>query len=227
MAHKISSAFWTCRLCEKIGVIDEAQERISKLYVWLEEMNKNIEMEQTRRRQVMQRMDKMGAGEGREDIDYTLASAFDRGGPTWKKVIRRCKVQYRMRQQGGQMMQPEMQSSQDQTESSTYRPPAIGGGGGETKGENPEAEVPPLHGRRETTSVICKWFLILTKHAFKGALRVLSLVPIDKYSLLNCLRLMEYVNIITQVNPMRLKFCGEKHLKGRELGCNRCCRYHG
>jgi len=101
LAHKISSAFWTCRLCEKIGVIDEAQERILKLYVRLEEMNKNIEMEQTHRRQVMQRMDKMGASEGREDIDYTLASAFDGGGPTWKKVIRRRKVQYRMRQQGG------------------------------------------------------------------------------------------------------------------------------
>jgi hypothetical protein len=101
LAHKISSAFWTCRLCEKIGVIDEAQERISKLYVWLEEMNKNIEMEQTRRRQVMQRMDKMGASEKREDIDYTLASAFNGVGPMWKKVIRRRKVQYCMRQQGG------------------------------------------------------------------------------------------------------------------------------
>ena len=28
---------------------------------------------------------------------------------------------------------------------------------------------------------------------------------------------MEYVNIITQINPVRLKFCDEKHLKGREL----------
>jgi hypothetical protein len=32
---------------------------------------------------------------------------------------------------------------------------------------------------------------------------------------------MEYVNIITQINPMRLKFCDkfcdEKHLKGREF----------
>ena len=89
---------------------------------------------------------------------------------------------------GGKMMQPEMQSSQDQTESSTYRPPVIGGGGGETKGENPEAGIPPLHGRRETTSVICKWFL--TKHGFKGARCVISLVPIDKYSPLNYLHLM-------------------------------------
>ena len=28
---------------------------------------------------------------------------------------------------------------------------------------------------------------------------------------------MEYMNIITQINPMRLKFCDKKHLKGREL----------
>jgi hypothetical protein len=64
-------------------------------------------------------------------------------------------------------------------------------------------------------SVICKWFL--TKHAFKGALRILDKVPIDKYSPDNCLRLMEYMNIITQIDPMRLKFCNEKHLKGRGL----------
>lgn len=88
---KISSAFWTCHLCEKIGVIDEAQERISKLYVKLEEMNKSIESEQLRRRRVMRFMDKMGAGEGREDIDYTLASAFDGGGPTWDKALKQRK----------------------------------------------------------------------------------------------------------------------------------------
>ncbi|EED91468.1 predicted protein, partial [Thalassiosira pseudonana CCMP1335] len=77
LTHKITSAFWTCHLCEKMGVIDDAQDRISQLYVRLEEMNKQIEREQSRRRQVMRYMDKMSAGEGREDIDYTLASAFD------------------------------------------------------------------------------------------------------------------------------------------------------
>jgi hypothetical protein len=64
-------------------------------------------------------------------------------------------------------------------------------------------------------SVICKWFL--TKHAVKGALCVLDQFPINKYSPDNCLCLMEYVNIITQIDPMHLKFCDEKHLKGREL----------
>ena len=146
LSHKISSAFWTCHLCEKIGVIDEAQERISKLYVRLEEMNKNIEKEQTRRRQVMQYMDRMVAGEGREDIDYTLASSFDCGGPAWKKALRQRKIQHRR--------QLQQQQHQDQPDFS-YRPPAIGSprnGDGvprrkeEASAENPEAEVPPLHG---------------------------------------------------------------------------------
>jgi hypothetical protein len=35
-------------------------------------------------------------------------------------------------------------------------------------------------GKYVSRSVICKWFL--TKHAFKGALRILDQVPIDKYS---------------------------------------------
>jgi hypothetical protein len=70
-------------------------------------------------------------------------------------------------------------------------------------------------GKYVSRSVICKWFL--PKHAVKGALCVLYEVPINKYSPDNCLCLMEYVNIITQIDPMHLKFCDEKHLKGREL----------
>jgi hypothetical protein len=88
LTHRITSAFLTCNLCEKIGVMDEAQERISKLYVRLEEMNKLIETEQARRRRVMRFMDKMSSGEGIEDIDYTLASAFDaRDSPAWKHAL--------------------------------------------------------------------------------------------------------------------------------------------
>lgn len=145
LSHKISSAFWTCHLCEKIGVIDEAQERISKLYVRLEEMNKNIEREQFRRRRVMKYMDKMGAGEGREDIDYTLASGFDAADcPTWKRAVRqRRPIQQQSADGGGAL----------------YRPPAIGAprhadgtvrrsNAGSPKMmasvmENPEAEIPP------------------------------------------------------------------------------------
>lgn len=134
--HKVSSAFWTCHLCEKIGVIDEAQERISKLYVRLEEMNKSIEREQRRRRRVMRYMDNIGAGEGRDDIDYTLASAFDGDCPTWKKALAH---------------HPTQQLHRNGAVNSTYCPPAIGAprNGDRTVrrkpvAENPEAEVPPL-----------------------------------------------------------------------------------
>jgi hypothetical protein len=70
-------------------------------------------------------------------------------------------------------------------------------------------------GKYVLRSVICKWFLM--KHAVKEALCVLDQVPIDKYSPNNCLRLMEYMNIITQIDLMRLKICNKKHLKEREL----------
>ena len=79
-------------------------------------MNTNIEKEQTRRRQIMQRMDRMNADEGREDIDYTLASAFngDGGGPMWKQALRQRKLNNRKKQQqqqqGLQQSQPQDQS---------------------------------------------------------------------------------------------------------------------
>ena len=57
-------------------------------YLKMEEINKSIDKEETRRRLVMQNMDRIGAGEGREDIDYTLASAFDGDCPMWKKALR-------------------------------------------------------------------------------------------------------------------------------------------
>ncbi len=124
LSSKITSAFWTCHLCEKIGVIDEAQERISKLYVKLEEINKSIDKEQTRRRLVMQHLDRIGAGEGREDIDYTLASAFDGDCPTWKKALR--------------------QRNNTSTRSSVGAPRnADGSVRRKVSPENPEAEVPP------------------------------------------------------------------------------------
>lgn len=63
LVGQISSALWTCRLCERIGVIEHAQERISKLYVRLEEMNQFIEKEQVRRQRVMRYMDRIGAGD--------------------------------------------------------------------------------------------------------------------------------------------------------------------
>ena len=113
LAHKITSVFRTCNLCEKIGVIDEAQERISKLYVRLEEMNKLIESEQSRRRRVMRRMDRMSSGEGREEIDYTLASAFDaRDSPAWKHALTN--------------RRNHAAATANREASSSYRPPTIG-----------------------------------------------------------------------------------------------------
>jgi hypothetical protein len=113
LGHKITSAFRTCNLCEKIGVIDEAQERISKLYVRLEEMNKLIEAEQHRRRRVMRFMDKMSSGEGREDIDYTLASAFDaKDSPAWKHALINRKN--------------HAAASRENSHNPAYRPPTIG-----------------------------------------------------------------------------------------------------
>jgi transposase len=43
------------------------------------------------------------------------------------------------------------------------------------------------------------------------------LVPIDKFKPENMDRTYDYIYLISQVDPVRLKFTGEKHLKGREL----------
>ena len=47
---------------------------------------------------------------------------------------------------------------------------------------------------------------------FKGGLRVVNQVPIDKYKPDNILRLLEFIDKIYRINPYRLKFCDEKHL---------------
>ncbi|KAL7550547.1 hypothetical protein ACHAWF_013767 [Thalassiosira exigua] len=175
IAHRIAGAFRTCRLCERVGIVDEAQERISKLYVRLEEMNKGIEREQARRRRVMKVMDRMGASaEGKEDIDYTLASGFDAGDcPAWKEARAQALTHRRGRRGGaagggGEGGAAGGGVSRVGSAGSTYRPPAIGaprngdgtvrrkdrpgsGGGGGAENyamisENPEAEVPPAHG---------------------------------------------------------------------------------
>jgi len=147
LSSKITSAFWTCHLCEKIGVIDEAQERISKLYVKLEDMNKSIDKEQTRRRLVMQHMDRIGAGEGREDIDYTLASAFDGDCPTWKKALRQRNSNSMQQRHHHPTTADAAAGSNNTTTSkrSSIGAPRNGDGSVRRKTipENPEAEVPP------------------------------------------------------------------------------------
>jgi len=128
-AHHISTAVWSCHLCEKIGVLDEAQERISKLYVKLEEMNKNIEKEQLRRQQVMWYMDRMQAGEGQEDIDYTLATTH---ASEFKKSLK------------NKMMRQQPHNNNHLNKS--YRPPTIGAPRDMSGNllEEPEAEHPPM-----------------------------------------------------------------------------------
>ena len=67
-------------------------------------------------------------------------------------------------------------------------------------------------GRFVSKNTICQWFL--TTMPFKGGLRVVNQVPIDKYKPDNILRLLEFIDKIYRINPYRLKFCDEKHLKG-------------
>lgn len=127
LAHHISNAVWSCHLCEKIGVLDEAQERISKLYVRLEEMNRSIEKEQLRRRQVMWYMDRMEAGEGQEDIDYTLATTH---ASEFKKSLKNRMIQ---------------QPNKANHLSTSYRPPKIDAHRDASENSiEPEAERPPL-----------------------------------------------------------------------------------
>ncbi len=70
-------------------------------------------------------------------------------------------------------------------------------------------------GKFVSRNTICQWFL--TAMPFKGGLRVVNQVPIDKYKPENILRLLEFMDKILRINPYRLKFCDEKHLKGAEL----------
>ncbi len=59
---------------------------------------------------------------------------------------------------------------------------------------------------------------------FKGGLRVVHQVPIDKYKPKNILRLLKFMDKILRINPYRLKFYDEKHLKGAKLFNRKGCR---
>lgn len=68
-------------------VYQGTQERLAKLYAYLEELNNEVEKEQRRRRRVMKMLDRMGAGEGAGDIDYVLASPFITDDPSQRRVL--------------------------------------------------------------------------------------------------------------------------------------------
>lgn len=61
---------------ENLGILSGASERLGALYSRLEDLNIEIQHEQTRRERVMKRLDKMDSRRGRKDIDYILATPF-------------------------------------------------------------------------------------------------------------------------------------------------------
>jgi hypothetical protein len=71
-------------------------------------------------------------------------------------------------------------------------------------------------------NTICQWFL--TAMPFKGGLRIVNQVPMDKYKPENILRLLEFMDKILWINPYRLKFCDKKHLKRAKLFNRKGCR---
>jgi hypothetical protein len=71
-----AAAFRFLGKLEDYGIVDGSQERFTRLYAKLDELNEEIEQEQRRRHRVMKKLDRMEAGEGRKEIDYILASPF-------------------------------------------------------------------------------------------------------------------------------------------------------
>eukprot|EP00535_Pseudo-nitzschia_heimii_P006651 CAMPEP_0197178896 /NCGR_PEP_ID=MMETSP1423-20130617/4019_1 /TAXON_ID=476441 /ORGANISM="Pseudo-nitzschia heimii, Strain UNC1101" /LENGTH=1127 /DNA_ID=CAMNT_0042628715 /DNA_START=243 /DNA_END=3623 /DNA_ORIENTATION=- len=71
-----ATAFRFLGKLEDYGIVNGSQEKFTRLYTELEEINREIEQEQRRRLRVMKKMDRMEAGEGRKEIDYILASPF-------------------------------------------------------------------------------------------------------------------------------------------------------
>ena len=70
-------------------------------------------------------------------------------------------------------------------------------------------------GTQVSNTLLCRFF----KEAFpfSGGLYRPNLIPFDKFRPENCIRAMEYFDIIANVNPHRIKFGDEKSLKGREV----------
>ena len=66
-----------------------------------------------------------------------------------------------------------------------------------------------------SASVVSRFFL----HAFpiKGGLCKPNLVPYDKFRPANIQKAKEYVRILAQLDPTRVKYCDEKSLKGKSI----------
>jgi hypothetical protein len=112
-AMSSAAAFRFLVKLEDYGLVDGSQERFTKLYSKLDQLNDEIEQEQRRRHRVMKKLDRMEAGEGRKEIDYILASPFFvEHDPNQRRLL------------GLQQM--------DNNASSGYRPPAA----------NPDGSIP-------------------------------------------------------------------------------------
>jgi len=72
-----------------------------------------------------------------------------------------------------------------------------------------------LIGTEVSESTISRFF----KEAFpySATLRRPNLVPFDKFRPENCMKAIDYLNIIVQIDPRRIKFGDEKSLKGKEV----------
>jgi len=70
-------------------------------------------------------------------------------------------------------------------------------------------------GTHVSTSTVSRFF----NHCFphKGGLCRPNLVPLDKFRPANIQKAFEYLEIISKFAPHRIKFCDEKHLKGKEV----------
>jgi hypothetical protein len=72
-----AQSWWEKCTTQNMCVSSSRQDRLSKLYSKLQDLNTQVESEQARRKRVMARLDSMEAGEaGRKDIAYILASPF-------------------------------------------------------------------------------------------------------------------------------------------------------
>ena len=70
-------------------------------------------------------------------------------------------------------------------------------------------------GTRVSTSVLSRFFN--DAFPYGGGLYRPNLIPYDKFRPENCIRAIDYFEILAKINPYRIKFGDEKSLKGREV----------
>jgi hypothetical protein len=83
------------------------------------------------------------------------------------------------------------------------------------------------HGTTISKKTLSLWWR--NRFPYAATLRKPNVIPVDKYRPENWLRYLEYIDIMRIINPAKLKFGDEKHLKGGELytTCGRRCPFTG